>query len=318
MVKTNTFFLKLGLVLIIAIMSLTLLNPGRVYALSPVRITEIMYDPSGDGSKEFVEFYNGSDTAANISGWSMFGVDFVFPSGATLAPGAYTVIARNQTALRAAHPGASISGQYGGKLKGSGELIRLSDVSGNIISQVSYSFGGAWPSEPSNGGPSLSLIRVSANETQAGCWASSASSGGSPGSTNSIQGSGGTCSNVAYPVKPPPTAAPSTASTKGNTGTTSPTVQQSTAAKKQEVETKKKEQQAATAQATEAKTAVEAKMEQKDAIVAQQVAKQQKQKWAIVYVSIGITSLGIAGAWLAVRIRRNHQVQLVLEKKVKK
>lgn len=186
-----------------------IINSQNANALSPIRITEIMYDPAGNGSKEFIEFYNGSDTTVSLAGWSTFGVDFVFPGGASIVPGAYTVIARNKPALQASHPSASISGQYGGKLKGSGELIRLYDASGNTMSQVSYSFGGAWPSAARNGGPSLSLISTTANEALPGCWGISSSQGGSPGYADSSWGSSGVCSNVGYPFTPPPTPPPS-------------------------------------------------------------------------------------------------------------
>ena len=43
-------------------------------ATSQIRITEIMYDPSGNGDREFVELYNGYDTTANLGGFEMFGV----------------------------------------------------------------------------------------------------------------------------------------------------------------------------------------------------------------------------------------------------
>jgi hypothetical protein len=166
-----------------------------------------MYDPSGDGSREFIELYNGSDASVSLAGWSMVGVDYVFGQSATLASGSYLTIARNSAALGSAQPSARIAGQYGGKLRGSGELVRVVDSKGRTVTQVSYSFGGAWPTEPRNGGPSLSLISSTANETQAACWGVSTTSGGSPGRANSVKsGRGSGCSKVAYPVT---TTAPS-------------------------------------------------------------------------------------------------------------
>ncbi len=64
--------------------------------------------------------------------------------------------------------------------------------------QVSYSYGGAWPSSPKDGGPSLSLVRTNANESQAGCWAASATSGGTPSSANNPSSAGSGCSTSAY------------------------------------------------------------------------------------------------------------------------
>lgn len=290
------------------------INPSNVFAASQVRITEIMYDPSGDGSKEFIEFYNGSDTSVTMSGWSTFGVDYVFPSGTSLAPSSYIVIARNKAALQASHPGARIIGQYAGKLKGSGELIRLSNSSGSTISQVSYSYGGAWPSAPRNGGPSLSLIRPQANETLAACWGSSTASGGSPGYTNSSTG-GGSCSNVAYPVTPEPVASPSTAAStpSSSANKTTPTSSSTPAAvAKKQAEEQKKQEQVKIAEAVA--KAQEVKAAEDKAATTQKITKQKEQKWAIVYISMGILAVGGGLALLVARYLRKKNAGLVLKK----
>lgn len=244
----------------------------NVSALSPVRITEIMYDPSGDGSKEFIEFYNGSDTTVSMAGWSMYGVDFIFPGGSSLSAGAYTVIARNMPALQANHPGARISGQYSGKLKGTGELIRLQDGGGNVVSQVSYSFGGAWPSAPRNGGPSLSLIWPNANETIPGCWGSSTAIGGSPSYANNATGGGG-CSTVGYPVTPPPPppAAVSTPNPAASSGTATNSSQSRSSSGTSSKQNSTSGASSATGQANQT-------LEQKAAKIAEQKKQQTQQK----------------------------------------
>jgi hypothetical protein len=181
----------------------------QTFANAPqIRITEIMYDPLGNGDKEFIEIYNGSDVTVNLGGWSFSnGVKYSFPGGTTLAPGKYGVVVRNSPVFRASYPNARVFGQYAGKLVGSGELVRLVNSSGAGMTQVDYRSGGGWPISPRNGGPSLSLIRPNADETVVGCWGASTAMGGSPGFANSASG-GGSCPNKAYYMAPPPVPAP--------------------------------------------------------------------------------------------------------------
>lgn len=183
---------------------------------SQIRITELMYDPLGSGDKEFIELYNGSDSVADMSGWSFSnGVNYTFASGAKLDPGKYGVVTRNSAVFRGSYPSARVLGQYVGKLLGRGELVKLVNKNGGTVSEVNYGSTGAWPSAPRNGGPSLSLIRPNANETLAGCWGTSTATGGSPGFANSASG-GGSCSNKAYPTTP--TVAPGGGGGSGSGG----------------------------------------------------------------------------------------------------
>lgn len=166
---------------------------------SQLRITELMYDPNGNGTKEFIEIYNGSDATANLGGMSMYGVDFTFATGTTIGSGQYAVIVRNISIFRAANPSVRIIGQYSGKLQGGGESIRLMG-NGTTLSRVDYTFGGAWPTEPRNGGPSLSLVRTNANESTPACWSASSVTGGSPGRANSVKSTPGGCDTKNYPI----------------------------------------------------------------------------------------------------------------------
>lgn len=177
----------------------------NVYAAAPqIRITEIMYDPLGNGDKEFIEIYNGSDSQANLGNWTFSnGVNYKFPASATLEPGKYGVIVRNSSVFRASYPNARVFGQYAGKLLGSGELIKIVDSGGSAVSQVDYRSGGGWPSGARNGGPSLSLIKANGDETSPSCWGTSTVNGGSPGFANSASG-GGSCATKTYLATPVP------------------------------------------------------------------------------------------------------------------
>lgn len=196
--KINNTVGLLYAIFLVLIFATTLFAPSRAFAAtSQIRITEIMYDPSGNGDREFLEIYNGSDTTTNLGGMTLFGVDYTFPGGTTLGAGQYGVIVRNLSVFKANNPGARIFGQYGGKLRGGGELVSISK-GGVTQTKVSYSYGGAWPSSPKDGGPSLSLVKIDGNESLAGCWAASSTNGGTPSRSNNPASGGSGCTSVAY------------------------------------------------------------------------------------------------------------------------
>jgi hypothetical protein len=109
---------------------------------SSLRITEVMYNPV-DPNCEFIEFRNIGPATINLAHCQLTkGVDFTFPS-MTLAPNAYTVIARNQALFIAATGySGSIAGEFlVDKLNNSGETIRLKDAAGTIIQEFNYEDG---------------------------------------------------------------------------------------------------------------------------------------------------------------------------------
>jgi len=111
-----------------------------------VVITEIMYnDLSSNDSLEFVELYNNGAGTAQLGGMSFSqGADFVFPAGATLAPGAYAIVASSTSAINSAF---GLSGAFeftGGSLSNSGEDILLVNTLGDTIDYVNYDDRAPW------------------------------------------------------------------------------------------------------------------------------------------------------------------------------
>jgi hypothetical protein len=75
-------------------------TPGTTNAAPlnvPIVINEIMYAPiSLDDSDQYVELYNRSANAVNVSGWQFTaGISYTFPSNTVIAAGGYLVVARN-------------------------------------------------------------------------------------------------------------------------------------------------------------------------------------------------------------------------------
>jgi len=170
-----------------------LLISGLAYG--QVVINEVMYNSNGD-DVEFVELFNASASAEDLSGWTILddndGHD-ACPLSGTLAAGAYLVVVGNPALFNAAYPSVSnINPHYfdgdgnGWSLGNGGDTVRLFDDAAALIDQVSYSDGGAWPASPDGGGPSLELLNPHADNALPTSWDPSTADGGTPGQVNSV------------------------------------------------------------------------------------------------------------------------------------
>jgi hypothetical protein len=222
-----------------SIFSLAIFSSSAQAVSTPqIRITEIMYDPPGSAVREFIEIYNGSDSDADLTDWSMSGVTFNFSSGTILTPGQYAVIANDEDILQADHPSLEILGEYSGDLEGTGETIKVLDQLGETVSEVTYGSSNPWPSSPYDEGPTLSLIRSSADESMVECWAESSDDGGTPGALNSVADLNQIgCLDKAYlqtVVVNPPDPQPESESVTPQTSAISPTIRRNPTPKPQQ------------------------------------------------------------------------------------
>ena len=72
---------------------------------APTPGTPFIEDP-----EEWIELYNNSGSAVNLSNWEFDGgIQFDFASGATLGAGEYLVISNDRAALAAKYPGINIA-----------------------------------------------------------------------------------------------------------------------------------------------------------------------------------------------------------------
>ena len=115
--------------------------------LLPLRITEIMYQPTGGDPYQFLELQNFGSTTLDLTGCSVSGIAFIFPVGFTIAPGAVIVLAsgQNPAAFAARYPGVSVAAYFTGKLAASGERIAIEDALGRAVFAVNYSTINGWP-----------------------------------------------------------------------------------------------------------------------------------------------------------------------------
>ena len=154
-----------------------------------VVVSEMMYNPLGGSTEEFIELYNAGEAPVDIGGWAFTaGISYTFASPTVLEPGAYLVVAVNRTAFLALYPEVSnlAPGVYGGQLSNDGETVTLSDGSGQTMFSVTYNDKAPWPLAADGLGSSLVLLDPFAPPSDPANWAASARLHGSPGGPDSV------------------------------------------------------------------------------------------------------------------------------------
>ncbi len=127
--------------------------------------------PFLESEEEWVELYNRSGSAVDLSGWRFAdAMDYQIPDGTMLGAGEYLVIARDSAALAARFPSATIIGDFDGSLSNTGERILLLDGSGNLADEVHYYDGGNWDDAADGNGSSLELRDPFADNSAAEAW----------------------------------------------------------------------------------------------------------------------------------------------------
>ncbi|HSH01239.1 MAG TPA: lamin tail domain-containing protein, partial [Anaerolineae bacterium] len=155
---------------------------------------EIMFDPASAQERDaYVELFNRSDEAVNISGWRLRdAIDFDFPNNTILGPGEVLVVAKDAVHLRSLYPGlntVNCVGDYNGRLSNRGERIelnkpdelmatnRIGQLETNhihiTIDEVTYGQGGRWSDWTAGGGSSLELRHPNADPNLAPNWGAS-------------------------------------------------------------------------------------------------------------------------------------------------
>ncbi|HNT14846.1 MAG TPA: lamin tail domain-containing protein [Verrucomicrobiota bacterium] len=167
--------------------------PNAPAWVSEVIINELMYHPiSENDDDQYVELYNRSAVAVNLSGWTLAdGISYTFPDGATIAAGGYAVVAKTRANFLNNYPAvnpALVYGDFGGRLSRRGERITLGkpdstvNDSGGVtttnffqvvMDEVTYTDGGRWGQWADGGGSSLERIDPRANSRLPSNWADS-------------------------------------------------------------------------------------------------------------------------------------------------
>ena len=148
-------------------------NGTTASPVGQIAINEIMYAPSA-GSAQYVELYNTStNTAFDLSGWQLQGLAYTFPSGATLAPTNYLVLAANGADFAAAYGATNpVFDTFSGTLSPNGETLTLNTASNTAVTKVKYETQLPWPTNANGTGASLQLVDARQDNWRVGNWAS--------------------------------------------------------------------------------------------------------------------------------------------------
>lgn len=152
---------------------------------SALVINEIMYNPLVPDAS-YIEIFNNSTFAFDLSGWRVNGLDFTFDLGDVITNRQYLVLARNRAAYTSAYPGAAAPvGQFDGQLDKGGETITLerpveiystngavitTNVTFVTVDKVKYDDDLPWPAGADGFGPSLQLIDASNDNGRVSNW----------------------------------------------------------------------------------------------------------------------------------------------------
>ena len=141
---------------------------GAYDLLGGLRITEIMYHPSGDADAEFIELQNVGPAPLELGGVRFTqGIEFTFPE-MTLAPDEYVVLVRDlPTFISRYGDTANVAGQYVGSLSNGGEDLVVKLPSPLEASLMRFDYNDTWHPITDGAGYSLQIIDPAA---EASTW----------------------------------------------------------------------------------------------------------------------------------------------------
>ncbi len=159
---------------------------------SNLKVTELHYHPKNQGlvddkELEFIELKNIGTATLDLSGMAFNdGIQFTFPAGSTIAPGAFFVLASNQVEFANFYK-FQPDFQYTGSLSNGGETITMQTVSKQNVISFTYSDSIPWPVEADGDG--YSLVAKQTNPTgdpnSVDYWTISKFENGSPNADDS-------------------------------------------------------------------------------------------------------------------------------------
>ncbi len=155
----------------------------QYHAADPTPAEQLPDGSLSDGDFEFIELKNISASTLDLSGAAFTdGIDYSFPAGSLLAPGATLVLVSNAAAFpRRYGAGIAVSGDYGGQLDNTGDRLELAYPFGAPV--LAFTWRDAWHT-PTDG-TGYSLVALNQNAPADGnlpdSWAISPQLNGSPG-----------------------------------------------------------------------------------------------------------------------------------------
>lgn len=158
-------------------------------AADNIVINELMYHPASDlDNDDYIELYNPTGNAIDISGWCFTsGISGCFAGGTTIPAGQYVIAAKNISQAQTTY-GVTAALEYAGNLSNAGETVTITDDLSAVVDTLTYSDSSPWPSSPDGSGPSLELKDPNLDNALPTSWSASIGSP-TPGLQNSVTNS---------------------------------------------------------------------------------------------------------------------------------
>ena len=148
-------------------------------------INEIHYNPPDNTVREeFIEFYNPSPSAVDMSAWKLSGgISFTFPLGSVIPGHGFLVASQDPATIESRYGIASV-GPWDGGLSSDGETVTLEDANGHKVDEVDYDSEFPWPIDADGEGASMALVNPDFDNDLGSSWRPEFPP--SPGASNSV------------------------------------------------------------------------------------------------------------------------------------
>lgn len=155
-----------------------------VETVQGVVINELHYNGASNPIlDEFIELYNATSAAVDLTGWKLRGgVDYSFPAGTAIPAGGHLVIAQTPATILSRF-GVTALGPWDGALDSDGEEITLRDAADGEVDEVDFRSEFPWPITPNGEGPSMQLVNASLDNNLGSSWRPALPT---PGAVNSV------------------------------------------------------------------------------------------------------------------------------------
>lgn len=194
-----------------SIVATTLFSTTIQALTNSLRITEVMYNPlSTNGDVyEFIELKNVGGSPLDLGGLVFDEARYAFPTGTTLAAGAFFVLVRDAVAFTQRYPAVTFHGEYQSVsgLSDNGERLWIEDANGIRILDFTFEDGNGEPQwYPTTDGQGYSLVPTATNGNFSSplSWRASANLYGSPGADDPAPSSSGIVINEVLAHSDPP------------------------------------------------------------------------------------------------------------------
>jgi len=160
-------------ILLFAALIFAVSHTAHAQAESDIVITEIMYNPPGSDSLEFIELYNKSNFGVNLTGWQFIEGITHSLSGIFISPKSYIILAKDKPTFESIFGVPAFEWEDGG-LSNSGDTLVLVNALGEVMDSLRYNDNEPWPTgpiDPDGDGASIALCDPESDNRDPANWA---------------------------------------------------------------------------------------------------------------------------------------------------